>query len=239
MRIHWRDVLCVMVGGGIGYQLQVASIIEGNSMLPTFKPGQKLFHLPYWALGWWCWPLVAANRLANGTYKQIGWQWDARTKPVCGDIVLATVDEKGTTVCKRVVSETRDFTQVTTEWEAERFRPDGEEEDVMEDYIPYNEVDEEDLDANDAIRPVECPPNKLTTYYIQQLPRRSHEWDTCRQKGFRAMANNKPVRWLWLEGDNKLHSFDSRQAGAVPDVCLKGRVLALWWPLREAQWIAK
>jgi inner membrane protease subunit 1 len=43
-----------------------------------------------------------------------------------------------------------------------------------------------------------------------------------------------PIGKLWLEGDNRQNSTDSRQYGAVPHSLVNGRVLFRLWPLFQA-----
>lgn len=45
-----------------------------------------------------------------------------------------------------------------------------------------------------------------------------------------------PEGHCWLEGDNLEWSRDSRVFGPVPLALVKGKVLALLWPWREAKW---
>ena len=47
------------------------------------------------------------------------------------------------------------------------------------------------------------------------------------------MAERVPVGHVWLEGDNKPRSNDSRTFGAVPTGLVRGRVIVKGWPLRE------
>jgi inner membrane protease subunit 1 len=47
-----------------------------------------------------------------------------------------------------------------------------------------------------------------------------------------------PDQHVWLEGDNPLSSFDSRQYGPVPMRSVRGRVVARVWPLSQAGFIA-
>lgn len=46
-----------------------------------------------------------------------------------------------------------------------------------------------------------------------------------------------PEGFVWLEGDNKAQSTDSREYGPVPYALVKGRVVARCWPLSQAKWL--
>ena len=299
--LRWSDALFLGVGGLLGYQLQVASVVEGTSMMPTLEPRQRLLHFPLWALGWWCWPFVQCAGIAQRLMGVSGREaaltargydavpssppslsWRGHTSPRVGDVVLAVVADDGTTVCKRVVSITDQYDSVVVgEWEAERFRSaaddvagnddaelfaeydesDHRREQAMEEAEVLHEAELEeaasphpsdglaaDVVAGDAQQlPEAPPPDRLALLHRQaaersviprRLPRRSTEWDACRAKGLMATAPGSAVegeQWLWLEGDNPANSFDSRHAGAVPASCVKGLVVAVWWPLSDAK----
>lgn len=44
-----------------------------------------------------------------------------------------------------------------------------------------------------------------------------------------------PVGHVWLEGDNRDNSTDSRSFGAVPQALIRGRVICRVWPLQDIQ----
>lgn len=46
-----------------------------------------------------------------------------------------------------------------------------------------------------------------------------------------------PDGFVWLEGDNKAQSTDSREYGPVPYALVKGRVVARCWPFSQAKWL--
>lgn len=48
-----------------------------------------------------------------------------------------------------------------------------------------------------------------------------------------------PPGHVWLEGDNKMQSTDSRQYGPVPLALVRGRVVARFWPLRHMCWMRR
>ncbi|KAG5489899.1 hypothetical protein JKF63_00016 [Porcisia hertigi] len=60
--------------------------------------------------------------------------------------------------------------------------------------------------------------------YVSRHAVRSKDWDACIDR----VPN--PSAWVWLEGDNKSESFDSRRCGPVPVECIRGLVLASIWP---------
>ncbi|KAG6613912.1 signal peptidase I [Phytophthora cinnamomi] len=48
-----------------------------------------------------------------------------------------------------------------------------------------------------------------------------------------------PKGHVWLEGDNKHDSHDSRYYGPVPYSMLQGRVVMRIWPLNQCKWMKK
>uniref|UniRef100_K3X7G5 Mitochondrial inner membrane protease subunit n=1 Tax=Globisporangium ultimum (strain ATCC 200006 / CBS 805.95 / DAOM BR144) TaxID=431595 RepID=K3X7G5_GLOUD len=48
-----------------------------------------------------------------------------------------------------------------------------------------------------------------------------------------------PKGHVWLEGDNKHDSHDSRYYGPVPYALIQGRVVMRIWPWNELKWIEK
>ncbi|KAL7428915.1 hypothetical protein ACHAXH_001458, partial [Discostella pseudostelligera] len=42
-----------------------------------------------------------------------------------------------------------------------------------------------------------------------------------------------PPNHVWLEGDNPMHSTDSRHYGPIPESALRGRIIRRIWPLGE------
>ena len=70
-------ILHVGIGGLIGYNIDVLSVVDGVSMYPTLEPNQRLLHMPRWL---------------RELYSPIH----------IGDVVLVDVDTN-VTVCKRVV----------------------------------------------------------------------------------------------------------------------------------------
>jgi hypothetical protein len=58
------------------------------------------------------------------------------------------------------------------------------------------------------------------------VPQRRMIWDACIDKH---LLTSK--LWMWLEGDNRECSLDSRHMGPVPAECVKGVVALRFWPV--------
>lgn len=58
---------------------------------------------------------------------------------------------------------------------------------------------------------------------------------------YRGSGNVPPTKvppgYLWVEGDNRPKSYDSRLFGLLPMANVKGRALMVWWPLSDAKWL--
>jgi signal peptidase I len=58
---------------------------------------------------------------------------------------------------------------------------------------------------------------------------------------YRQSMNVAPIKVppgdLWVEGDNRPKSFDSRYFGFLPMKNLKGQAFLVWWPLSERHWL--
>ncbi|MCL5972723.1 MAG: signal peptidase I [Firmicutes bacterium] len=58
---------------------------------------------------------------------------------------------------------------------------------------------------------------------------------------YRQSMNVAPIKVppgdLWVEGDNRPKSFDSRYFGFLPMKNLKGQAFLVWWPLSELHWL--
>lgn len=46
-----------------------------------------------------------------------------------------------------------------------------------------------------------------------------------------------PPGYLWVEGDNRPRSFDSRMFGLLPIKDLRGQAFLIWWPLSDLHWL--
>lgn len=46
-----------------------------------------------------------------------------------------------------------------------------------------------------------------------------------------------PRGYLWVEGDNRPVSYDSRYFGLLPEKNLKGQAFIIWWPLNQIRWL--
>lgn len=58
---------------------------------------------------------------------------------------------------------------------------------------------------------------------------------------YRQSINVAPVKVppgeLWVEGDNRPKSFDSRYFGFLPMKNVKGQAFLIWWPLSQFRWL--
>ncbi|RMX63927.1 hypothetical protein KXD40_006165 [Peronospora effusa] len=55
----------------------------------------------------------------------------------------------------------------------------------------------------------------------------------------RYSSSEVPKGHVWLEGDNKHDSHDSRYYGPVPCALVQGRVVMRIWPINQLKWIKK
>lgn len=46
-----------------------------------------------------------------------------------------------------------------------------------------------------------------------------------------------PPGYLWVEGDNRPVSYDSRYFGLLPEKNLRGQAFVVWWPLSQMRWL--
>ncbi|NMP24610.1 signal peptidase I [Sulfobacillus harzensis] len=46
-----------------------------------------------------------------------------------------------------------------------------------------------------------------------------------------------PKGYLWVEGDNRPVSYDSRYFGLLPEKNLKGQAFVIWWPFNQMRWL--
>ncbi|CAI5744731.1 unnamed protein product [Peronospora destructor] len=66
----------------------------------------------------------------------------------------------------------------------------------------------------------------------------AHEGDTVCVRP-RYSSPEVPKGHVWLEGDNKHDSHDSRYYGPVPCALVQGRVVMRIWPINQLKWIKK
>ncbi|CCW59914.1 unnamed protein product [Phytomonas sp. EM1] len=119
-----------------------------------------------------------------------------------GDVVVLKISDH-LSVCKRVIRTTASAQEVA-DWNARSFID-------AETYLAENidrRISQEKREWDDSL-------NKTF---------RSREWDSCIDR----VSN--PLQWIWVEGDNKDTSMDSRACGAVPVECLRGRGIGVIWP---------
>ncbi|WP_338055189.1 signal peptidase I [Sulfobacillus harzensis] len=48
-----------------------------------------------------------------------------------------------------------------------------------------------------------------------------------------------PTGYLWVLGDNRPVSDDSRYWGLLPESRVKGQAILQWWPLRKLHWLSQ
>ncbi|MCL5116583.1 MAG: signal peptidase I [Firmicutes bacterium] len=46
-----------------------------------------------------------------------------------------------------------------------------------------------------------------------------------------------PKGYLWVEGDNRPVSYDSRYFGLLPEKNLRGQAFVIWWPFAAFRWL--
>lgn len=120
-----------------------------------------------------------------------------------GDVVVVRINQK-LSVCKRVTRITSSCEERES-WESACFSS-------VDEHYRYFHHGERHSEEN---QPPPSPPTK---------PLRSLAWESSRE------AAREPTAWMWLEGDNQINSMDSRHCGAVPLECLRGRVVATFYP---------
>jgi signal peptidase I len=202
---RYGDVPFILFGVFIGWNCDVSCAVKGVSMLPTLHPGEYLLFVPYSLLQvrrWFNIPLV---------------------KPQ--DVVVVKVSED-LSVCKRVTKST------TFKAEAEAWGKNHYVEVVPTPYFQYANIVDKDGDddddakeraATDAAERV-IDSEKAYYDYVTRNAVRAKDWDTCVDR----VPN--PSQWIWIEGDNKGDSLDSRRCGPVPVECVRGLVLCSIWP---------
>lgn len=59
---------------------------------------------------------------------------------------------------------------------------------------------------------------------------------------YRQSVNVAPVRvpkgYLWVEGDNRPKSYDSRLFGLLPMKNVRGQAFLIWWPPHDVHWLS-
>ncbi|GET93081.1 mitochondrial inner membrane signal peptidase, putative [Leishmania tarentolae] len=134
------------------------------------------------------------------------------------DVVVVKVSDD-LSVCKRVVKCTSSRAQAE-EWGKDYYI------DMMP--APYTTPPAQHENVNDEeSTTIDSKINAERAHfdYMARNAVRSKDWDSCMQR----IPN--PSQWMWLEGDNKSESFDSRRCGPLPVECVRGLVLASVWPL--------
>lgn len=56
------------------------------------------------------------------------------------------------------------------------------------------------------------------------------------RKSINVAPHYVPKGYLWVEGDNRPVSYDSRYFGLLPEKNLKGQAFVIWWPLSKLRW---
>lgn len=192
----------VFVGFFIGYNLDFFAKVQGSSMLPTLAPNDHIFFIPYSFLHPWykCKSFLHFKR---------------EDKPLVneGDVVTVKISET-LCVCKRI-KKVFNTTAAVNEWETSQFS-------TYEDHYRYYE-EKKEKDDEGPLQAEGAPLSPAETS-AQLKPIRLNTWDQAR------LRIPQPSWWLWLEGDNPSQSMDSRQCGAIPQECLRGKVIASIYP---------
>lgn len=119
-----------------------------------------------------------------------------------GDVVVVKITND-LSVCKRITRMTASADEARA-WGKEHF------DDVDPSY--FNATEDQ-------------PPREDKEWFqALSISTRSRDWDPCIERV------PTPSFWLWIEGDNKNDSLDSRSCGAVPVECVRGRVIGVVWP---------
>ncbi|KPI88205.1 putative mitochondrial inner membrane signal peptidase putative serine peptidase clan SF family S26B [Leptomonas seymouri] len=140
----------------------------------------------------------------------------ALVKP--GDVVVVKVSDD-LSVCKRVTKRT------AAKAEAEEWGRDHYVEVVPEPYFPHTSEGADKKLSEEAAAAQVVESERAYYDYVTRNAVRAKDWDACIDR----VPN--PSQWIWLEGDNKAESLDSRRCGPVPVECVRGLVLCSIWPM--------
>lgn len=57
------------------------------------------------------------------------------------------------------------------------------------------------------------------------------------RKSINVSPRRVPPGYLWVEGDNRPISYDSRYFGMLPMKNVRGQAFLIWWPLNRFRWL--
>lgn len=212
---NWRLVTSFLIGAGIGWFYQDWSTkLNGNSMVPTLESGERVLLVPSYVL-------KARHYLFPHFFPSVVQE---------GDIVVARIS-KTLVVCKRIV-EIWNSTSEMEEDEHNKFSSPEENQQLFNAYAEYfASLQKEETEHHESF-PQGNKASDISAkpqFPLSQKSLRTSQWDEARQLHTNKNTNNLQ-QWMWLEGDNKANSFDSRKAGCIPMHSLHGKVIGVIYP---------
>lgn len=212
----WGLFPSLLVGFTIGWCYKdVTTTLKGNSMSPTLQSGERVLLIPSYLL-----------RLRHSLFPHL-----FPEHVVEGDVAIIRIS-KTLSVCKRVIK-ILDNETAMTEWETNYFSSSEDYLQELEDYEKkhfHSRTVDHTRESNDS--PTSQENCDLPNNYPPPLPTkpfRAFQWDQARETA----SENKRTpsqKWIWLEGDNKSDSFDSRKAGSLPMSAIQGKVIGVLFP---------
>lgn len=188
--------------------------LSGNSMVPALESGERILLLPSYLL-------KARHYFFPYFFPSIVQE---------GDIVVARIS-KTLVVCKRVVKIWNSTSEMKEE-EHDKFSSPEENQQLFDAYKEYfASLQEEETENQDSIphdKKTSVLPTKPQSPLLQKVVR-SSQWDEVRNFSTNQDTNDQQ-QWMWLEGDNKADSFDSRKAGSIPMHSIQGKAIGVIYP---------